>query len=76
MPSTRELPPKRFAYRYPTLKLADIYATITYYLQHQGAVGNYLREQDVKSKEVRRRIEARQPARQELRERLLARRNT
>ena len=67
---------EEIAYRYPTLKLADIYATITYYLQHQGAVGNYLREQDVKSKEVRRKIEARQPAQRELRKRLLARRNT
>lgn len=66
---------EEIAYRYPTLELEDIYATITYYLRHQDAVGDYLRDQEVKSKEVRRRIEARQPARRGLRERLLARRN-
>jgi uncharacterized protein (DUF433 family) len=66
---------EEIAYRYPTLTLADVYATITYYLRHPGAVKDYLREQEVKSKKIRRRIEARQPARPGLRERLLARRN-
>jgi len=66
---------EEIAYRYPTLNLADIYATITYYLRHPSAVKDYLREQEVKSTRIRRRIEARQPARRGLRERLLARRN-
>jgi uncharacterized protein (DUF433 family) len=64
---------EEIAYRYPTLNLADIYATITYYLRNLGAVKDYLREQEVKSKKIRRRIEARQPARRGLREPLLAR---
>jgi uncharacterized protein (DUF433 family) len=67
---------EEIAYRYPTLNLADIYATITHYLRHPGEVKDYLREQEVKSKKTRRRIEACQPARRGLRERLLARRNT
>lgn len=67
---------EEIAYRFPSLHLADIYATITYYLRHPNAVKDYLREQEVKSKKIRRRIEAHQPARPGLRERLLARRNS
>jgi len=36
---------EEIAYRYPTLELADIYASITYYLRHRGAVDEYLQEQ-------------------------------
>jgi uncharacterized protein (DUF433 family) len=66
---------EEIAYRFPSLNLADIYATITYDLRHPSAVKDYLREQDLKSKKIRRKIEARQPARPGLRERLLARRS-
>ena len=32
--------------QYPSLALADIYATITYYLQHRTAVDDYLKERN------------------------------
>ncbi len=63
------------AYRYPTLELADIYAAVTYYLRHRGEVDGYIRDQETRSQEVRRKIEAQQPDRRGLRERLLARRS-
>jgi uncharacterized protein (DUF433 family) len=65
---------EEIAYRFPTLELADIYATITYYLRHRGAVDEYIGEQESRAQELRRKIEADQPNRQALRERLLARR--
>lgn len=64
---------EEIAYRYPALELADIYSTITYYLQHRTAVDEYLEERDARATELRRKVEARQPDRQGLRERLLAR---
>jgi uncharacterized protein (DUF433 family) len=67
---------EEIAYRYSTLELADIYATITYYLRHRNSVDEYLRDQEARAKEVRRKIEAHQPARQGLRERLLSRRSS
>jgi len=65
---------EEIAYRYSTLELPDIYAAITYYLRHRTAVDDYAREQEAKAKESRRKIEARQPDRRGLRERLLSRR--
>jgi len=65
---------EEIAYRYPTLELADIYATITYYLKHRPAVEEYLRRQEAKAQKLRQTIEANQPDRRELRQRLLARR--
>lgn len=58
---------------FPTLKLKDVYAVITYYLWHQSAVEAYLEEHRQKSDELRREIEARQPP-TPTREELLARR--
>jgi len=66
---------EEIAYHYPTLDLSDIYATITYYLRHRAAVDEYLREQESRGQELRRKIEASQPDRRGLRERLLARRS-
>lgn len=66
---------EEIAYRYPTLELADIYGTITYYLRHHAAVDEYLGKQEARSRELRLKIEARQPDRRGLRERLLARRD-
>src|SRR5689334_3241492 len=65
---------EEIAYRYPTLDLADIYATVTYYLRHQGAVDEYIRDQETRAMQLRRKLEAQQPDRRGLRERLLARR--
>ncbi len=66
---------EEIAFRFSTLELADIYATITYYLRHPSAVEGYLASQDARAQEARRTIEAQQPDRRTLRERLLARRS-
>ena len=60
--------------KYPSLKLKDIYATITYYLWHQEEVDAYLSQQRQLADETRRENEARFPP-QGVRERLLARRS-
>jgi uncharacterized protein (DUF433 family) len=65
--------PKQIQRSFDTLKLADIYATVAYYLYNQGAVEAYLRERERIGEEIRRQTEARYP-RAGLRERLLARR--
>lgn len=59
--------------RYPSLALADAYAALAYYLQHQPAVDAYLRQREQHAAEVRREIEARFPP-DGIRARLLARR--
>lgn len=62
--------------KFPALELADVYAAITYYLTHEAVVEEYLRQQEAKGDEVRRRIES-DPQYQanaaELRARILAR---
>lgn len=59
--------------RYPSLQLADIYATISYYLHQREWVASYLEKREQKAAEVRAEIEARFDT-TELRKRLLARR--
>ncbi|MBI3246698.1 MAG: DUF433 domain-containing protein [Deltaproteobacteria bacterium] len=64
---------EQIAYKYPSLKLADIYAVITYYLRHRQAVESYLAEQHQEAESIRQEVEDRfSPA--GVRERLLARR--
>ncbi len=46
---------------FPTLKLADIYAVISYYLSHQAEVDEYLRQQDEEAVSVRQQLEAENP---------------
>ena len=58
--------------QYPSLALSDIYATISYYLQHRSSVDTYLQERQREHDRVRQLNEARNdPA--GLRERLLKR---
>ena len=64
---------EEIALKYPSLKLKDIYATITYYLWHQDDVDAYLTGRRQIVDETRRENEARFPP-QGVRERLLARR--
>jgi uncharacterized protein (DUF433 family) len=59
---------------YDTLNLADVYAVISYYLQHRAEVGAYLDERRQQAEEVRRLHEA-PGSMAGIRERLLARRN-
>ncbi len=61
------------AEQYPSLRLADVYSVIGYYLDHADEVEVYLRRREIQAEEVRRQNEARfDPA--GVRARLLARR--
>lgn len=66
--------PEGIVQSYDTLGLADVYAVLTWYLQHKAEVQEYLRKRAEEAEGVRRRIEAGQPDRAELRARLMARR--
>ena len=64
--------------KFPALDLADVYAAITYYLNHQEAVEEYLREQEAKGDEVQENIEFDPQYQREsaqLRDRILARKS-
>lgn len=64
---------EEMALRYPTLKLADIYAVLSYYLQSQAEMDAYLQQRQEDAARVRQENEARFPP-DGIRERLLARR--
>jgi hypothetical protein len=49
--------PKRFE-SFPSLRLADIHAVISYYLNHRDQVNEYLRDQEKKARVVRDDIES------------------
>jgi uncharacterized protein (DUF433 family) len=61
--------------RYPSLNLADVYAVLGYYLQHQDEVGTYLQQRQHRAEVVRAQNELRFPP-DGIRARLLARRNS
>lgn len=63
---------EEIASRYPSLRLADIYGAIAFYLNHQAEVEAYLQQQQQESQETRNRNESRFNS-QALRNRLLAR---
>jgi uncharacterized protein (DUF433 family) len=66
---------EQIAQKFPSLDLADIYAAITYYLNHTEAVEEYLQQQEAEGDEVQKQIES-DPKYQksaELRARLLSR---
>ncbi|MGD1896487.1 MAG: DUF433 domain-containing protein [Phormidesmis sp.] len=63
---------EEIVYRYPSLKLADVYATIAFYLDHQRAVDNYLENRRQQAETVQEMNESR-PDAQNIRHRLLAR---
>jgi uncharacterized protein (DUF433 family) len=63
---------EEIVYRYPSLKLADVYATIGFYLNHQQEVEAYLQQRQQEAQEIRKMNEARFDP-QGLRDRLLAR---
>ena len=58
--------------RYPVLDLADIYATIAYYLRHRGAVDEYVAAEHAETTRLREQAQAMFDTRA-LRDRLLAR---
>jgi uncharacterized protein (DUF433 family) len=59
--------------RFPTLKLADVYAVIAYYLNNREQVETYIRGREKAAPTIRAEIEANQEDRQLVRERLLQR---
>lgn len=63
---------EEIVYRYPSLNLADVYATIAFYLNHQPEVEVYLQQRQQQSQETRAVNQARFDP-QGLRDRLLAR---
>jgi len=65
---------EEIVYRYPSLNLADVYATISFYLNHQQEVETYLQKRKRRSQEVREMNQSRFDPKV-LRDRLLARRS-
>jgi uncharacterized protein (DUF433 family) len=58
---------------YPSLKLADVYAVIAYYLTHRGEVDAYIAERDAEGERIQKEVEANYtPEHLALRERLRA----
>lgn len=64
---------EEIAVQYPSLQLADVYATITYYLRHRNEVDAYMQREEQLAETVRQENLARVDQRG-IRERLLARR--
>src|SRR5438477_11331896 len=67
---------EQIAQKFPALDLADIYAAISYYLNHEEIIEEYLQQQEAEGDEVQRKIESDpqyQKASADLRARLLAR---
>jgi uncharacterized protein (DUF433 family) len=50
--------PEDIVESYPTLALADVYASIAYYLRHREAVERYMREEEAAAAEIRKKLEA------------------
>lgn len=65
--------PEEICSDFPSLRLEDVYATITYYLRHRPEVEEYLARRQEEAERLRAENEARFPSRG-LRERLRARR--
>ena len=49
---------EQIAQKFPALGLADVYAAISYYLNHEEAIEEYLRGQEAKGDEVQKKIES------------------
>ncbi len=65
--------PEAIVRSYTTLKLRDVYAVITYYLDHQDVVDAYIARREAEAAEIRKEIEANQPSNAEFGARLQAR---
>jgi uncharacterized protein (DUF433 family) len=65
--------PEGIVQSYDTLSLPDVYAVVGYYLARPEPIDEYLRQRDEAAAETRRKIEASQPPRESLRERVMAR---
>jgi uncharacterized protein (DUF433 family) len=67
--------PERIQESFPSLKLADIYSVIGYYLRHTDEVDEYLRQSAIEAEVIRQKIEAHQNT-ADLRAKLEARRTS
>lgn len=68
--------PEAIAQRYPTATLTDLYGVIAYYLRHRTAMDTYMAMRERQAETVQKRIEEQQRDTTELRNRLLARRQS
>ena len=69
---------EQIAQKFPALDLADVYAAISYYLNHEEAVEEYLRQQEAKGDDVQKEMESTPPYQEQsaqLRARLLSRKS-
>jgi uncharacterized protein (DUF433 family) len=64
--------PEEIALRYDSLSLADIHATLAYYLRRKTELDQYLKARQLQSQQIRQHVEQRQGV-QHIRERLNAR---
>jgi uncharacterized protein (DUF433 family) len=64
---------EEIVYRYPALKLSDVYSTISFYLNHQQEVAEYLQQRQQQAQSIRL-VNEQKFDPQGLRDRLLARR--
>jgi uncharacterized protein (DUF433 family) len=67
---------EEIADRYPAVKLADVYASLGYYLKHRSDLDAYLKRGQAESADQRKDAERRHGAWPDLRTRLLARGQT
>jgi uncharacterized protein (DUF433 family) len=44
---------EEIVYQYPALKLSDVYTTISFYLNHQQEVAEYLQQRQQQAQEIR-----------------------
>jgi len=47
---------EQIAQKFPALELADVYAAITYYLNHEEAIEEYLRQQETEGDKVQSKV--------------------
>ena len=67
--------PETIVQMYSTLKLADVYAAIAYYLRHRQEVQDYLAARQRRAEVLRESFRTRQPDMSEIRHRLMERRS-
>jgi uncharacterized protein (DUF433 family) len=65
--------PEEIVNDYSSLKLADVYAVIAYYLENKAVVENYLQRRSDEKEQIRKQYEIKHGSQKLLRERLLAR---
>ena len=67
--------PETIVQMYSTLKLADVYAAIAYYLRHRQEIRDYLEERERRAEVIQQSFQAQQPEMSEIRRRLMDRRS-